>query len=418
MKRLWLYYFPLIFLPNLGFASATSFGTLEFSDLLIVPYIGLLLVAVRWRDKRNVGQLKLLFGLFVAWALLSTLTIPFRYDWSEEFHMNVGLLKIAKMVLYGTAGVLTASALRDERSRRDFDWSLLAAATICGLSLWYTEATVQNTLQKADRSLGYSATNGISVMSALLIVYLGGKYLTGNGSALWRKWAPVALIVTIAGAAVSDGRGGWVAAIAGGFYILYRLGPRREVLYAVAAAVVVVASLYQTQPEFKRQVDLTLFMPEQGETYEGTRNVGPLDDGARFETWDHEARKLIKNPVLGTGMFHRGGQSGLWSTGSHNFWIQMYLELGIVGGTLIILILVRMWKQASSQNPLGGTADLPLKTGLIAAFIGGLSGEYFYGGIILFTLFAIYAQTGSLRVEAMPIRLRSTERVFKTIRVA
>ncbi len=46
----------------------------------------------------------------------------------------------------------------------------------------------------------------------------------------------------------------------------------------------------------------------------------------------HESAKFPKSPIFGTGFYHRGEKSGLWLTGSHNFWIQMFLETGLVGG--------------------------------------------------------------------------------------
>jgi hypothetical protein len=58
-----------------------------------------------------------------------------------------------------------------------------------------------------------------------------------------------------------------------------------------------------------------------------------------------------------------------------------------------------MWRQATGTRIDGGPkADVPLKAALVAVIAGGLGGEYFYGGIILFTLFAVYAQTGGLPV--------------------
>jgi hypothetical protein len=40
---------------------------------------------------------------------------------------------------------------------------------------------------------------------------------------------------------------------------------------------------------------------------------------------------------------------------------------------------------------------------LVAAFVGGLSGEYFYGGMALFTFFAVYAPVGSVPLESLEV---------------
>ena len=415
MRYLWLVYFPLLFLPNLGFSQATGFGTLEFADFLIGPYLVLLVFAINWGDRLNIGRLTPWMGIFIAWALLSTLTISLRYGVPADQVTEFGLLKIAKLGLYGLAGILTARALTRESTRRAFDWSLLAAAVITGVSLWSTRlgpaaervavAVVQTQVEQAT---GYSANNGISVMAAILVAYLGGKWLVGDGSRLWRFVAPIGLVITVAGMAVSDGRGGWLAALVGALYLALRLRFNWRVLAMVIAAVAVVGALYQAQPEFRRQVDVTLFLPTEQYGYQGTRTVGTVDDGARIEIWRDQVPKLANAPWLGTGVFHRGGESGIYSSGSHNFWLQMFLETGIVGGLLVLAIPVGMWKQATRmRRAVGGRADVPLKAAIIAVLVGGMGGEYFYGGIILFTLFAVYAQTGSVPLSTLSLPIRS-----------
>jgi O-antigen ligase len=407
MKYLWFFWFPLLFLPNLGFSQATTFGTLEFSDFLIGPFLVLVLLGTTWRERLNVGRLTPIMGLFVAWALLSTITISLRYGYPDTFYVDFGLLKIAKMVLYGLAGILVARSLNTPERRLAFDWSLLGAAVVCGLSLWTTRVgPVEERIAAAgvraqvDQSTGYSATNGISVMAAILVIYLAGRWLTGAGTRWWRIAAPIGLIVTVAGATVSDGRGGWVAALAGMAYLVFRLGLSRRIVLMLVAGVIVIAALYQSQPAFRQQVDVTIFMPTEQYGYQGTRNVGSLDDGGRIETWDNEAKKLGSAPILGTGFHHRGGSSGLWATGSHNFWLQMLLETGILGALLVLLILGQMWRQATYMQVDVRRADVPLKAAIVTAIVGGLGGEYFYGGIILFTFLAVYAQAGGLPIAA------------------
>lgn len=391
MKCLWLWYFPLLYLPNLGLSRPTPFGVLQLSDFLIGPYLVLLLFAVRRGDKRSVGRLTPIFGAFVVWAALSTLTIPGRYDYQGYGPMQFCLLKLAKLSLYGLAGILTARALTDDRARRRFEWALLAAGVTVGVSLFLIGTTHGS--QRADG--GYSAANGISVMVAVLLCYLAARMLTGQNSDRWRRFTKYGLVAMTVGFVLSDGRGGWVAAIAGCAYLLIRLGPSRKTVWFITATVVAIAILYNTQSDFQKQVDETLFAPQTTSGYQGTRNVGGLDDGGRFENWSREAPKLLSAPLLGTGFFHRGGNSGLSPTGSHNFFIQMFLETGVVGGLAVIGIIIYMWKQATAVRKNLAMNDVPLKAAVVAAVIGGLSGEYFYGGIILFTLLSVYAPTGS-----------------------
>lgn len=394
MRYLWLFWFPLLFLPNLGLSQGTAFGTLELSDFLIGPYLVLMLIAATRGMKLNVGRLTPWLGLFIVWALLSTVTIALRYGYADNYHVEFGLLKIAKMVLYGLAGVLTARALYREDARRAFDWSLLAASVVSSVAIIQTGSGQSG---QQYTGTGFSSSNGISVMMAILFCYLGGRLMTGEGTSRWRLVAPVGIVILFVGWSLSDGRGGWLAAAAGVAYFVFRLGPTRQmIMYGIAGAVVVL-TLYQSTPEFRRQVDMTIFPTEEYGLQE-TSTVAGVDQGARLETWTNEAGKLDNAPVFGSGIWHRGGPTGLWTTGSHNFWLQMFLETGFIGGVVVIAIVVKMWRHATELRAHGRRADIPLKAALIAVIVGGLGETYFYGGIVLFTALAVYAPTGGLPV--------------------
>lgn len=418
MKRLWLYYFPLLFIPGLAANRATELGTIQFSDFLIVPFLALLAVSTVWGAKLNIGRLTPWMGVFVGWALLSTVTIGVRYGYVDNFNTEFGVLKVAKFVLYGFAGILMARSLKDASTRNAFHWSLVAAGVVVGGSLWQNRLDAAQPLTEpgnAPTLTEYLGTNPISVMAAIFLAYLGGLLLIGHGTWRWRICATLSCLAILAGAAASEGRGGWVAGIAAGAYILLRLGPRKQVVLAGLTATVIIATLYQSQPEFKRQVDITLFEPELEDAYQGTRTVGTVDDGGRYRTWHNEVRKLEDAPFLGTGVYHRGGHSPLWTTGSHNFWLQMFLETGIVGGLLVLGILAGMWRQATRLRGIHRRADIPLKAALVAAFVGGLSGEYFYGGVVLLALLAAYAPTGSLPLASLPVPERAIQQVRRHV---
>ena len=87
----------------------------------------------------------------------------------------------------------------------------------------------------------------------------------------------------------------------------------------------------------------------------------------------------------------------------------MILETGIVGGVLVLAIVVGMWKQATLLRlTAGGSADLALKAAIVTSLVGGMGGEYYYGGIIMFSLFAVYSTTGGAPAMAhSPVRVLS-----------
>jgi O-antigen ligase len=393
MKRLWLYCFPLLFLPNFGFSQQTSFGVLEISDWLIVPFIILLLIAPSAKYKQYVSQLSPLLWTFMAWALLSTISIHFRYNYLDDVPILVGSsLKLARLALYVIASILIARALSDPAARRKWLWSLVAALFMMSIGLLASSRAPA--AQPSDAIEGYKSYNVIIVSIAILCSYIAGLWIDNVGSRIWSKTAGAVVIfagcsVLLSSSLTSHGRGGWVAFAVGFGYIAFK---RTQAVKTFAILVIVgVASLtaYATLPTFKSLVNET-FSPDEGATSQ------PVDDGARLSTWAKEAPKLVNSPVLGTGFYHRGGDSGLWSTGSHNFFIQMFLETGIVGGTLIISIFAATWWQAGLISAVRNKISLATRAALITAIAGGMSGEYYYGGAGVLVLFAAIALAGSL----------------------
>src|ERR1700685_2031917 len=57
VKRLWLFFFPLLFMPNAGFSHRTDFGVLEVCDWLIAPFIVLLMIAASAKYEQRVAKL-------------------------------------------------------------------------------------------------------------------------------------------------------------------------------------------------------------------------------------------------------------------------------------------------------------------------------------------------------------------------
>ena len=396
-----MYYLPVLFLPNLGFGQVTEFGTFELSDVLIGPYLVLVWLAADLKRRTLIDKVAPMALVFIVWALVSTLLINVRYDYADNHYLYFGLYKLAKFVLYGLAGFLTSRALVDDRTRRDFARSLVMAALVVGIGL----ATVGQKSNAGTRDIfaGYKASNGISVMAAMLACYLCGLWLRRKGIGNWtRKFILVALCALVFGSAISEGRGGWVAGIAGLLYLCYQGGLRRGVVALMVGAPVMISLLYAYSPVFRNRVEFTLF-PDS--TYLATygSGVGGIDDGARVVVWRDELGHFDA-PVFGTGFFHRGGESGLSFSGSHNFFLQMFLETGIPGGLLMLIIFYRLWYLAGSHSARVAGLDLPVKAALVAAIVGGFSGEYFYGGVIPFALLAVCAACGSLPA-GLPVRI-------------
>ena len=393
MKRLWLFFFPLLFMPNAGFSHRTDFGVLEVCDWLIVPFIVLLMIAPSAKYEQRVAKLNPLLWSFLVWALLSTLSIHFRYEYLDDVPILIGsCLKLARLVLFVMAGVLIARKLGDPKARGEWLWSLLAALLMLSMGLLANSGDPN--AQPTDVLEGYKSYNAIVVSVAILCSYIAGLWIDSGGSRRWRQCASVTIAfavcsVFISSSLSSHGRGGWLAFAAGFGYILLKRTQTLKTLVIIFIVGLVCITAYEILPNFRSVVDLTL-SPSDDATLQS------VDDGSRISTWVHEGPKLVNAPLLGTGFYHRAGASGLWETGSHNFFLQMFLETGVVGGGLLILIFALTWRQAGLTAMSRNKISVSTRAALITAIVGGMSGEYFYGGVSVLVVFAAFAMAGAL----------------------
>ncbi|HXM63302.1 MAG TPA: O-antigen ligase family protein [Terriglobales bacterium] len=393
MKRLWLFFFPLLFMPNAGFSHRTDFGVLEVCDWLIAPFIVLLMIAPSAKYEQRVAKLNPLLWSFLVWALLSTLSIHFRYEYLDDVPILIGsCLKLARLVLFVMAGVLIARKLGDPKARGEWLWSLLAALLMLSMGLLANSGDPN--AQPTDVLEGYKSYNAIVVSVAILCSYIAGLWIDSGGSRRWRQCASVTIAfavcsVFISSSLSSHGRGGWLAFAAGFGYILLKRTQTLKTLVIIFIVGLVCITAYEILPNFRSVVDLTLSASDDA-------TLQSVDDGSRISTWVHEGPKLVNAPLLGTGFYHRAGASGLWETGSHNFFLQMFLETGVVGGGLLILIFALTWRQAGLTAMSRNKISVSTRAALITAIVGGMSGEYFYGGVSVLVVFAAFAMAGAL----------------------
>jgi O-antigen ligase len=401
MTKLWLFCFPLLFLPNFGFSYETPYGVLELSDWVVGPFVLLLVIAPSIDHQHKISQVKLLLMGFLVWASLSTLSIHARYDYLNVVPVLTGCFaKLAKLALYVTAGVLISTKLISSRVRAQWLWSLLAAMVMLSVGL-LTSIGDQST-QLMDSVAGYKSYNSTIVSIAILGCYIAGLWIDCAASKRWRSAAMLVVgfaisSVLLSASLTAHGRGGWLALILGCGYIFWKKTRKTRAFAIVLSFSLIGAAAYKTLPNFKSLVDTTISSSDDDQNY----RVSGVDEGARVTTWMHEAPKLINAPLLGTGFYHRGGPSGLWDTGSHNFFIQMFLETGLVGGVLVILVFLLMWRQAGSAVSRQARISVATRAALITAVIGGMSGEYYYGNVSVLVLFAIFAWAGAGRLETV-----------------
>jgi len=371
-------------------------GTLKLSDYFIFP--SLVVFYFSWRMPTpfplNLDEVKPLLLAFLICAVGSTLSIvlPFRYDYAGGAHLWFGLLKLGKLTLYSYTAILIVEQYYSLNNLQSYLWTLLLIGWTLAVNLLVLNAEASNSIT------GFSASNATSVLMAMLLVFIVGLLGEHHGERMWRLFAFLSVILIVFSMVYTRGRGGVLSAFFAGGYLLLKLGSRRLVVLTVASILLSLVVAYRTVPIFRNEVYKTIKPdPEYYRKYH-TGAFG-IDMGSRIWIWWDEGKKFLNNPVLGTGFFHRGGESGLLKSGSHNFFIQMFLETGCAGGLIILYIFGKMWNQAGRVFSKYHGYEVPVKAALIAAATGAMGGEYFYGGMVPFTLFYIYTPVGILPAE-------------------
>jgi O-antigen ligase len=409
VKRFYLLLLPLFALPDLLFAQETIVGVLKWTDYVIGPYLLAVLYAGLGRGGPPITLTKGLSSAtwwFVAWATLATVTIPLRYNYTSDIFVQVGIVKIGKFALYAVAGIATIRAvLLDPTVLGKLRWSILATLLISALSVYVTE-TKLNDLPNTPGEAGFrfEALNAVSVEISTLLAYVLGEWAVRKGAVSWRSVGIVVLPVAVLGFFLTGGRGGWVGLLLALAYVLFQVGLKPSFVISGLVLAMVGTFAYTQNESFSHHVDITVNPALLDQETEFAQATG-FDDGNRFNIFLKESVKVIRSPILGSGMFHRGFRSGLDPKGSHNFFLQMFLETGLVGGSLIIMLFYRMWKLASSKAEIA----LGTRAALFAGIVGGCTGEYFYGGPVLLTLLVLMAPACLSRAHLLEEVRRSRE---------
>jgi hypothetical protein len=97
----------------------------------------------------------------------------------------------------------------------------------------------------------------------------------------------------------------------------------------------------------------------------------------------------------------------------------MFLETGIVGGILMMSVFALTWRQAGLKTKSLNKISVATRAALITAIVGGMSGEYYYGGVSVLALFAVFAIAGALpAVEVILVTDKMRTRVVRWRQVA
>jgi O-antigen ligase len=224
----------------------------------------------------------------------------------------------------------------------------------------------------------YDGNDMASVM-AIAFPLAAGLVLRGSGSRdrLLGAIAAITFVLVVVG---SGSRGGALALLAGAIVFALGLKGQRGMIGLLALAVGL-ALAWATAPNSFRSRMLSLTELENDYNY--------THDTGRKAVWARARGYIKSNPVLGVGMGNfpiaEGGaweemdRRGKWSQ-AHNAYLQAWVELGVFGGSLLVLILLAAAKQALPfwrARPRGRAPPPPHQPEFLASLAAFAVGAYF-----------------------------------------
>lgn len=363
MTARWPLLLALLFLPNFWqFDLSGTYGGIKMMDVSLTSFVTVLIFV---KKKAQVESRNLSLYLFVFWIILTVISMLVKYEYNTFNEVIYSSIKVIKYAFYliGINIILSRISLENMKY---FLMSLYLSAFLLSLSIM---------IDSEERIIHYyTGDNMRAVALCIVLVFLLMLYIFG---VFRRVYSIPLLLFFIVALLASKGRGAMIGLAATILFYVF-LNVRIGNVYIIAfSSALIIWTVYLSEGQFFEDVNRSL-------TSEAIGSSGiVVDDGRRGKILMREFPKILDNPIFGTGFFHRSYLSLLQPEGSHNQILQIFLETGIVGG---IIYLTYFFRRLSRRY---FSYDRAVNYTIIAAFICGMSGEYFYAGEAMLALFMI-----------------------------
>ncbi len=397
MKNLWLFILPFLFFPDLEWIDATAYGDIKVADYVMVIY--LLVIFFAWlklpSGSREISKSSRILLLFFVWTCLVTVSIPVRFGYNEILpqEMITALLKVGKFLLYTLAGIFTSQVVFRSNKIKAFQLSLLVGLSIPTFFFLYYGSPKQYFLEGGISSYASSGSSAFALCLAMFFCYFLVLLISNRLETRFQRNC-VALTCFFMAVAVmaSYWRAAIVAMIVGSFFGLVKSNIKIGYWVFLSSFVVVLTILISSSEDFQNRLDQTIHPFKYAEDSSQVSNFADkygVDDGSRLQVWTEEGQRFWDAPIFGAGFYHRGGLSTLPLYSSHNHFLQMFLETGVVGGLLFILLFHQLWIDASKFSAHDLPLGIAIKSAVVAVIICSMAETYLYGGLVMFFILAI-----------------------------
>lgn len=330
-----------------------------------------------------------LFGLYLGWALLSTLLVaPFP---EKGFAFLEAMLKVFLPFVVGVTLIESIQQIRQ------LAWVIAGSVSYKALELNRSFYGGFNQLQQYG--FGGMDNNCVAIELVAAIGFMFFFFFTAPK--WWQKAIAAGSCALLVNAIMfSNSRGGMLSLIVTGV-VASILIPKRPYHFAILTIGALVALRLAGPATLERFYTTFADKEERDASAE-----------SRLDLWKNCVELAVENPILGVGPKHFGHYAGVrfdWPYGkqAHSLWFQGMAELGFPGiGFLVLFYLVcmwRLWPLTRESYPVVDPALRDMARACIAALCGFMVSSQFVTleGLEL-PYYVVLIAAGILKVAAQP----------------
>ena len=331
-----------------------------------------------------IGVIRKKYSVFgkspLRWWLLAFAVVSYIALWRGTFFINANLPlwfdedRLSDWKNYMVIYLLFFLTLASIRNVKQMQVLLLL---MC-ISITLIDRSVINTMKGRDMStfsddireggpMGYTGANGLAALEAQFTAFLMGLYSVQKK--IWPRLGYLALIGTgLVTLMYTFSRGGYLAVLAGACCV--GLLKNRKILVLVAIFLVTWQALVPNA------------VKERVVTTKGDNGELEPSAGDRITLWQNAVEIIKSDPIVGTGYdtYKYMHAVGPYSD-THNYYIKVLLELGLIGMLIFLGILSRMFMAGFQLFRAAVSSDFMRGLGLgvigmlIAALVNNAFGD-------------------------------------------
>lgn len=335
---------------------AFPLGSAFLDILLLGTILGLIVRGESIIPKTNLNRYLLIFAIFCYLSL-----------WEGSFFLNAPLplwisddrfsawKNYVEMFLFA---LVVASSIKKKSQ------VVLLLAAMC-LSLLVVNRSNYSVLSHRDLShfsyevresgpLGYAGVNGLATFEAMAAAFLLGIY--AYTKKILRKLGILLVLATCGYCLLfSFSRGGYLGFLVG----LITVGLLKTRWFLVLAVVIVVGWQTLLPESVQERITMTTADAADGQRFDSSSQE-------RIDLWADAWNLFKRNPVTGTGFETYGHLGRLGYSDTHNYYVKVLAETGVVG---LLLYLFLLWKLFRTGWALFSGAVEPFWRAIALGFI-------------------------------------------------